>query len=63
MDEIVQLLRSEVSRDAVQLAVAQQDSVVTQFVSLLLKAETLQATPGKKDGDAAITITGTQCKP
>ena len=63
MDQIVELLRSEASREAVQLAVAQQDSVVTQFVSLLLKEETLQATPGKKDGEVAITITGTQCKP
>ena len=45
---------------AVQSVVAQQDSVVTRFVTLLRSEETKQAEERGKD---AITITDTQCKP
>ena len=54
-------MRNEVSREQVQSVMAQQDSVVTRFVSLLLTEEKKQADERKKD--AAITITDTQCKP
>ena len=55
------LLGNEATRDTVQLAVVEQNTVVTQFVSLLLKEEKRQAGDDKKDSN--ITITGTQCKP
>jgi hypothetical protein len=46
----------------VQLAVAEQQNVVTTFVSLLIKEETKQTADEKKDKNA-ITVTDTQCKP
>ena len=55
------LLRDEESRDNVVRAVTEQQSVVMQFVSLLLKEEKRQSEDGKKD--SAITFTDTQCKP
>ena len=55
------LLRNETSRDLVRGALAQQDGVVTQFMTLLLKEEDRQASAHRKDD--AITITDTQCKP
>ncbi|MCY7318689.1 MAG: hypothetical protein LH617_08160 [Ramlibacter sp.] len=61
VDRIVALLRDEESRDNVVRAVAEQQSVVTQFVSLLLQEEKRQSEDGKKD--SAITFTDTQCKP
>ena len=60
LDRIVDLLRNEVSREQVQSVVTQQDSLVTQFVTLLRREETKQAEERQKD---AITITDTQCKP
>ena len=57
----MELLRNETTRDVVQLAVVEQNTVVTQFVSLLLKEEKKQEEGRKKD--IAITITDTQCKP
>lgn len=57
----MELLRNEASREQVQLAVAEQETVVTKFVSLLLKEEERQADDRKKE--PAITVTDTQCKP
>ena len=61
VDRIVELLRNEVSRSEIQSVLAQQDTQVTQFVMLLVKAEEKKKTDeGKKD--AAVTIVE-QCKP
>ncbi len=57
----MELLRNEATREQVQLAVAEQETVVTKFVALLLKEEEKQADDRKKE--PAITITDTQCKP
>jgi len=65
VEKIVELLRNEVTRQEVQQAVQEQETVVTKFVSLLLKEEAAQAADKdarkKKDGD--IVSTDTQCKP
>jgi hypothetical protein len=62
VDQIVSLLRNDATRDQVQLAVAEQQTVVTTFVSLLIKEESKQTADDKKAKDN-ITITDTQCKP
>ena len=56
------LLRDEESRDNVVRAITEQQSVVTQFVSLLSQEEKRQAGDDKKDS-AIVIITDTQCKP
>ncbi len=61
MDKIVELLRNEVSRDTVQQAVQEQETVVTKFVSLLLKEESSQAEEKKKE--ASVTVTDDGCRP
>ena len=53
------MLRTEATREQVQLAVTEQQTVVTNFVALLLKEEERQGS----DGKPSIVITGTQCKP
>lgn len=68
VDKIVELLRNEVTREAVQEAVAAQENVVTTFVALLIKEEAAQAAsnaadPEKKKKDGDIVSTDTQCKP
>ena len=57
------LLRNEVTRDLVQLAVTEQQNVVTTFVSLVLKEEKRQAGDEKKDSAVTSNVTATQCKP
>ena len=59
----MELLRNDASRAQVQLAVAEQETVVTRFVSLLLKEEERQAGGPKKDSAVRSTITDTQCNP
>lgn len=65
VDKIVELLRNDTTREAVEIAVKEQENVVAKFVSLLLKEEASQASDKdaqkKKDGD--IVSTDTQCKP
>ena len=57
VDQIVALLQGTGNRDQVSLALTEQNSVFTQFRSLLPKND--DRTGGKDD----ITITDTQCKP
>ena len=53
------MLRNGSSRDDVELALTEQNNLVTQFLSLLLKEEKRQA--GERSNDDGITITDTQC--
>jgi hypothetical protein len=56
----MQLLRDEDSRAQVQQAVAQEQTTVTQFVSLLIKEEERQAADATRSAD--IVVTDTQCR-
>jgi filamentous hemagglutinin family protein len=60
---IVDLLRNDATREQVQLAVVEQQTVVTTFVSLLLKEEERQSGDPKKDSAVTSNVTATQCKP
>lgn len=60
VERIVLLLRDEESRSQVQLAVAEQQTTVTRFVSLLVKEEESQAAGAKRDAD--IVVTDVQCR-
>ena len=53
------MLNGEATRAEVQGVLSEQDSTVTDFLSLLLKEEERQSGNGKH----AIVITDTQCKP
>jgi len=57
VDQIVALLQGAGNRDQVLLALTEQNSVFTQFRSLLPKDE--ERAGGRDD----ITVTDTQCKP
>ena len=61
IDEILALLRNESSREVVNAALTEQNTIVSQFVTLLIKEEEKQA--GDRRNTADITITDTQCKP
>jgi filamentous hemagglutinin family protein len=61
VDQIVALLRNEASRDVVVGALAEQDGLVVDFVTLLLREERRQAGGGGSSGD--IIVTDTLCKP
>ena len=63
MERIVELLRNEATREQVQLAVTEQQTVVTQFVSLLIREEERQAGDVKKESAVVNNVTATQCKP
>jgi hypothetical protein len=59
VDRIVDLLRNEGARSTVVAALEEQNGLVVDFLTLLLKEEERQGA----DGKPAIAITDTQCKP
>jgi hypothetical protein len=63
VESIYDLLNEQVSREIVQQALTEQDSIVTKFVSLLLKEEQDQADEAKEQGKPDIVSTDTACKP
>jgi hypothetical protein len=63
VERIVALLRNGASRDAVIQAVAEQETVVTKFVSLLLKEESSEANARKKKSKPEIIVDTGGCKP
>ena len=63
VDLIVQVLGSDVPRDLVQLALTQQNRVVTDFEAPLDKRGVGEAPQAKILAKDSITITDTQCKP
>jgi hypothetical protein len=64
VEQVVQLLRNEETRQVVLDAVKSQDNLVTTFVKLLVKEEAAQAEEEKKKNkdSAGITVTDAQCK-
>ncbi|MBX3660457.1 MAG: hypothetical protein KF740_18640 [Ramlibacter sp.] len=64
VDQIVALLRSEDTRQAVLDAVQQQDDQITRFVKLLIKEEQKQEGERAKDKDRKdeIVVEGQQCR-
>ncbi len=61
VDSIVELLNGGAPVNLIQQALSEQDSVVTQFLSLLVKESQKQDADGKKE--PAIVQTGTACVP
>jgi hypothetical protein len=63
VQQIVDMLRNDATREQVQLAVTEQLNVVTTFVSLVLKEEARQGDDNKKESAVTSNVTATQCKP
>jgi hypothetical protein len=63
VERIYQLLNQEVTRDVLQQALTEQETIVTKFVSLLLKEEKDQADEAKEQGKPDIVSTDSACKP